>query len=190
MFPVQPVVTVQDAGGNTVTTSSASVTLAIGANPGGGALTCTTNPLAASSGVATFAGCKISKTGIGYTLTASATGLTSATSATFNVNTATKVVFTTQPGGGPGGSVWAQQPVVTVQDSSGNVVTGSFASVTLTISINPGGGTLTCTTNPLAASYGVATFSGCSINLAGTGYKLKAAATGLTNATSTAFNIT
>src|SRR5207302_3063571 len=40
----QPKVTVQDAGGNTVTSSSASITLAIGINPpGNGNLSCTTN---------------------------------------------------------------------------------------------------------------------------------------------------
>jgi hypothetical protein len=76
---------VQDAGGNTVTSSSASITLAIGTNPGGGVLSCTTNPKAAVSGVATFAGCKITLAGTGYTLTATATGLTSATSNTFNI---------------------------------------------------------------------------------------------------------
>ena len=190
VFPIQPVVKVQDAGGNTVTTSSASVTLAIGTNPGGGALTCTTNPVTASSGVATFAGCNLSKTGIGYTVTAASTGFTTVTSNPFNINAPSKVVFTTQPGGGARGVPWATQPVVKVEDSSGNVVTASSASVTLTIVTNPGSGTLTCTTNPLAASYGVATFSGCSINNAGTGYTVKAASGTLTTATSATFNIT
>ncbi|HXG40475.1 MAG TPA: hypothetical protein VNJ28_05990 [Candidatus Limnocylindrales bacterium] len=88
-FPVQPVVAVQDAGGNTVTTgaaSSATITLGIGANPGGGTLTCTGGlSKAAVNGVATFSGCRIDRAGNGYTLIASATGLTSATSAPFNV---------------------------------------------------------------------------------------------------------
>ena len=37
------------------------------------------------AGIATFAGCTISKAGVGYTLVASSTGLTSATSTAFNV---------------------------------------------------------------------------------------------------------
>ena len=35
-FPTQPKVTVEDAGGNTVSGDSSTVTLAIGTNPGGG----------------------------------------------------------------------------------------------------------------------------------------------------------
>ena len=191
-WTTQPVVTVQDAGGNTVTSSSASITLAIGTNPGGGTLTCTGGlSKSASSGVATFAGCRINNTGNGYTLTATSSGLTSATSNTFNITgAATKVVFTTQPGGGTGGTPWTTQPVVTVEDTNGNTVTGSSASITLAIRTNPGGGTLTCTTNPQNASYGVDTFAGCKINTVGTGYTLRATSTGLTSATSNTFNIT
>jgi len=191
-WTTQPVVTVQDAGGNTVTSSSASITLAIGTNPGGGTLTCTTNPQNASAGVDTFAGCNINKAGTGYTLTATSSGLTSATSSAFNITagTATKVVFTTQPGGGTGGTAWTTQPIVTVEDANGNTVTGSSASIMLAIGTNPGGGTLTCTTNPQSASSGVDTFAGCNINKAGTGYTLTATSSGLTSATSSTFNIT
>ena len=88
-FGIQPVVAITDAGGNTVTTGTAStktVTLSIGANPGGGVLSCTGGlSKVAVAGVATFAGCAISKPGIGYTLVAASTGLASATSAPFNV---------------------------------------------------------------------------------------------------------
>jgi hypothetical protein len=76
-------VTVQDAGGNTVTTSTAEITLALTLVSGGGpgALACT-NPgdlvLDAVAGVATYAGCDITDTGT-YTITASSAGLTPAT---------------------------------------------------------------------------------------------------------------
>jgi hypothetical protein len=191
-FATQPTVTVQDANGNTVTSSSASITLAIGTNPGGGTLTCTTNPKNATNGVDTFAGCSINKTGNGYTLTATSSGLATATSNTFNITpgAATQLVFTTQPSStANGATAFAQQPVVTVEDANGNTVTSSNASITLAIGTNPSGGTLTCTTNPLAATNGVAAFGGCSINLAGNGYTLTAAASGLTGATSTTINI-
>mgnify|MGYP003704431363 CR=1 FL=1 len=36
---------------------------------------------------------------------------------------ASKLAFTTQPGGGASGIAWAQQPIVTVQDAAGNTVT-------------------------------------------------------------------
>jgi len=88
-FAIQPVVAIQDLGGNTVTTGAAAtavVTLSLGANPGGGTLTCTGGlSKAAVLGVALFTGCSIDRAGNGYTLVATASGLTSATSSPFNV---------------------------------------------------------------------------------------------------------
>ena len=88
-FSTQPVVTIEDANGNTVTSSTDSIQLAITSGTGysGATLSCTTNPLAAVSGVAQFAGCSISAGGISssYTLTASYTGLTSVVSSTFTI---------------------------------------------------------------------------------------------------------
>ena len=189
----QPVVTIQDQFSNTATSATNSITLAIGTNPSSGTLTATTNPLTATSGVATFAGVKIDKAGTGYTLTATSGTLTSATSSAFNitVGTASKLAFTTQPGGGTGGVAFGTQPVVTIQDAGGNTVTGATNTVTLAIGTNAGpGGVLTAPTSPLSATGGVATFSGVSINKVGTGYTLTATASGLTLATSTAFDIT
>ncbi len=80
-------VVVQDALGATVTTATHSVTVAIGTNPAGGALAGTVT-VAAVSGRATFSNLSIDKAGTGYTLTATATGLSGATSAAFNVNAA------------------------------------------------------------------------------------------------------
>ena len=176
--------TVEDAGGNTVTTSTAAVTLAI--NTGTGTLACTTNPVTATAGVATFAGCKITVGTAGtFTLKATATGLTTATSASFTVaaGPATKVVFTASPASGTGGTAFATQPRVAVEDAGGNTVTTDTSSVTLAIGTNPGTGTLTCTANPKAAVAGVATFAGCSINQTGTGYTLTATDGTLTSAT-------
>src|SRR5208283_5221657 len=137
----QPVVTVEDASGNTVTSSAASITLAIATQPGSGAaLACTTNPLAASSGVASFAGCKITGKAGSYTLSATSAGLTSATTNSFTITfgAATQLAVTTQPNGGANGTAWATQPVVTVEDASGNTVTSSAASITLAIATQPG----------------------------------------------------
>ena len=157
-FTDQPVVQVEDSGGNLVTGSSASITLTASS----GTLSCTTNPLAASGGVATFAGCNLVGTATsGYSLTAACTGLTGATSSTFSLSTgsATKLVFTTSPGSTTNGVNFTDQPVVQVEDSGGNLVSSS-ASLTLTAS----SGTLSCTTNPVNASGGVATFAGCNLS--------------------------
>src|SRR5438309_1081023 len=77
-------VAVEDAQGNSVTTATTSITLAIGTNPASGTLAGTTT-VAAVNGVATFANVSINNPGKAYTLTASATTLTGATSSTFNI---------------------------------------------------------------------------------------------------------
>lgn len=183
-FAVQPVVTIQDAFDNTVTTASASVTLAIGSNPGGGgtSLTCTTNPLTTTNGVASFSACRINNVGVGYTLTANDGGaLTDATSGQFDVSD--RLVITTQAAGAVGGTNFTTQPVVAVRAGTTNTsIHDQVTQVTLSISGGPAGAALTCTTNPLTVVNGVATFAGCKIDKAGT-YTLTASAPGLTSAT-------
>lgn len=74
----QPTALVQDAWGNTAS-SSAAITLALTTKPTGATMSVTTNPVNASNGVAQFAGFSVSTFG-SYVLTATSTGLTSATS--------------------------------------------------------------------------------------------------------------
>lgn len=103
-------VKVEDASGYLVTTDNTTqVTLVIGTNPGGGALT-GGGPLTVSSGVATFGSLVINSAGDGYTLSASSSpSVTGATSNTFNItSTAPTTVFvddynrgSISPGGTP-----------------------------------------------------------------------------------------
>src|SRR2546429_9973206 len=81
--PVQ--VTAQDALGNTDPSFTGQVTVALGANPGNGALSGTTTGPAVA-GVTTFPGLSIDPAAAGYTLTAGPTGLTVATSARVTVS--------------------------------------------------------------------------------------------------------
>jgi hypothetical protein len=186
-------VSVEDAAGNLVSSATNSITMSIGINPLGGTLSGTLT-VAAVSGVATFSNLSINIAANGYSLQADATSLTGASSTVFNVTpgNATQLQFTTQPGGGTTNTPWTQQPVVTVKDAEGNTVTSSSASITVAIVSGTGtsGATLTCTSNTLSATSGVAMFAGCQINLAGSGYKLMASATSLTSVTSTVFNVT
>jgi hypothetical protein len=78
-------VTALDALGNIATSFTDIVTLGIGTNPGGGTLSGTT-AIAGVGGVATFTPLSINNAGVGYRLTASAAGVTAATSALFNIN--------------------------------------------------------------------------------------------------------
>ncbi|HYR99468.1 MAG TPA: Ig-like domain-containing protein, partial [Gemmatimonadales bacterium] len=179
-------VTAQDGSGNTATGFTGNITVAIGTNPSGGALSGTLTH-AAVGGVATFAGLSIDKVGTGYMLTA--TGAGSTTSATFNITagTATQVVFSVQPTNTVAGSAITPGVQVTAQDGNGNTATGFTGNITVAIGTNPSSGTLTGTLTHAAVS-GVATFSGLSIDKVGTGYTLTA--TGAGSTTSAAFNIT
>src|SRR5439155_511847 len=182
-------VTTQDNLGNTVASFSGNVTVALGNNPGGGALSGTAT-VAAVSGVATFPGLGVNKAANGYTLTAAATGLTTASSTAFNVTpgTASQLVFTVEPTATTAAAVITPAVQVTAQDPQGNTATEFTANVTVALGTNPGGGALSGTTT-LAVAGGVATFAGLSINRPGTGYTLVAATNGIATKVSTAFNV-
>ena len=105
---------------------------------------------------------------------------------------ASKLVFTQSPSGGVGGTIWAKQPVVEIQDATGKkITTDSSTLITLAINNNPGKGTLG---GPGATSItvinGEAAFAGLSINKGGWGYTLQVTSTpGGFSATSETFSI-
>lgn len=179
---ITPAITVRvlDANDNLVSTgtgSNASVSLALANNPSGGTLGGTLTQ-SAVNGVATFANLTVDKIGTGYTLGASSSGLTGATSNAFNITlgAASKLVFTAAPSGGTAGTPFVPQPVVAVTDAGGNPRTtgqGSGASVVLSLSSGTG---LSCNALSVTASAGIATFAGCNIAAAGTGFRLHASA--------------
>ena len=202
-FGTQPVVSVEDAGGNVETTDSTS-TVSLGLNVGtgdsAGVLSCTTNPQAVIAGNATFAGCainKISPTGNPYTLHAlsSINGVAATDSGpvAITLGPAAQLAFTTQPAGAAAGTAFTTQPVVSVEDAGGNLESGdNTTAVTLgiTTGTGTGGASLTCTTNPETASGGNVTFSGCAIDLASTTIKYRLHANGLGfNKDSDAFDV-
>src|SRR5439155_282826 len=191
-------VTAQDNLGNTVTTFTGTVTIAIGNNAGGGSLSGTVSR-AAVAGVAGFPGLSVDKAGVGYTLSATASGTGAAASTAFNItpasaafNTrpgaATHLAFTVEPAGGTANAALAPPVQVTAQDAFGNRDTAYVATVTVALAANPGGATLSGTTS-IAAIAGVATYSTLRLDKVGTGYTLTATASGLTSATSMLFNI-
>ena len=188
--------TAEDAAGNIVNSFTTPVTIQIGNNPGGATLggTLTQTPI---NGVVTFTGLTLNLVGTGYTLTTApltvngnlvTAGTTSAITVT--PGALNKLAFTTLPPTTVGATS-TFTVVVAGEDAAGNVLTASpdlTNAVTLTLS--GGSGTLSGT-NPVTPSGGLATFSNLSVNLAGTAYKLTAAASGLTSiTTASTFTVT
>jgi hypothetical protein len=101
--------------------------------------------------------------------------------------TPTKLVFTAQPpSSSVSGSAFAA--TVSVEDSSGNVVTTDNSNVTIALAGGTVGAALSGTLTVQAVN-GVATFSGLSVDKAGTGYTLHATDASLTPGDSGAFAI-
>ena len=188
----QPAVTILYANGTVVTNSSASVSIDITSGTGAaGAVLSGVNNVSAIGGIATFNGLSIDKAGQGYTLTAASIGLNPVVSNSFNIaGNSAKLTFTTHPSSGTAGVAFPTQPVVTIQDNAGNVVTNSSASISLSIAGGSGTpGAALLGVNNVSAVGGIVTFSGLIIDREGTGYVLNASAVGLETASSNAFNI-
>ncbi|HUP00811.1 MAG TPA: invasin domain 3-containing protein, partial [Gemmatimonadota bacterium] len=100
----------------------------------------------------------------------------------------TALAFLVQPSDASAGATITPPVAVHAVDGSGNTDTSFGGEITVAIGTNPGGGTLDGTTTRTAVA-GVATFDDLSIAQAGSGYTLTASASGLTSATSTAFDI-
>jgi len=184
---------VRDVNGNRVTTARNQVTLAIASGPGGTLFGTTT--INANNGVASFSGINIHKAGAGYTLSAASSGLTGATSSSFNISPAAAdhLAFSTPPSNTEGNVVMAPNPAVQILDTYGNL-TSSTAAVTIALSKNPWqtpfakGGTLKGTTTQSAVA-GVATFNDLKIDRPASGYQFTATSGTLTSATSPSFNV-
>ena len=91
-----------------------------------------------------------------------------------------QLAFATQPSSAAApGFAFASQPVVSVEDSLGNVVdTDSTTGVTLGLMGGDSTAALTCTSAPATVTNGVATFGGCSIDKGSpTTYQLTVAST-------------
>ncbi|MDD4980575.1 MAG: YDG domain-containing protein, partial [Candidatus Omnitrophica bacterium] len=102
---------------------------------------------------------------------------------------ASKLVFIQQPTDTTAGSNITPAIKVEIRDAYDNLLTAdSTSTITISLQNNPGSGGLSGTLTQ-TTSNGVATFSGLSINKAGSGYALKAASGTLNPAISASFNI-
>lgn len=151
VFAQQPVVQLRDAVGNNVPQAGVSITASVS---GGVQLNGTRTVQTDANGRAAFTGLAIAAAAGSYTLTFTPTSasLTAATSNTIQLaaGAPAKLVLVTPPSAGTAsGQTFAQQPVVEVQDATGNAVGGAGRTVTVELASGPGtlGGTVSTTTN-------------------------------------------
>ena len=173
-------VAVEDTNGNTVTSATNAVTIALTSGTGlAGTLTVTPQ-----NGIASFSNLSVSSAG-SYTLTATSSGLTSATSTSFTISAPVKLAFTVQPSNALTAATISPAVQVAVEDANGHTVTAADGPVTVALVAGTGlGGTLTVTPED-----GIATFSNLTVSTGGS-FMLSATSPGLTSATSASFTIT
>ena len=196
--PIAPAVrvTVQDSTGQPDGNFNGPVTVALAANPVGATLSGGLD-VNAVSGVATFSDLKVNKVGRGYTLRATTSGATGATSDPFDITTtppppqATQLVYTVQPTRTSAGATITPGVEVTAVDDQGRLATSFSGFVTVAIGHDASlfGNAVLSGTRTVRAVNGVARFGDLSIDQSGNGYTLQAAASTLRGAESSAFNI-
>ena len=190
--PISPAVRVSalDASGNVATSYNGTITVALGANPGGTTLSGTLT-VTAVNGVATFSNLSLTKAASGYTLSAAASGLSGTTSASFSVSaaSASALFFTVQPSNTQTATSISPAVQVTARDAYGNTASGFNGAMTVAIGRNPSGGTLSGT-KTVTATNGVGTFSNLQIDRAGNGYTLTVGSPGVNGSESAQFNVT
>ena len=128
-------VSIVDGFGNVVTAAVDNIDLAIDNNPSTGVLGGTTT-VAAGGGIATFSDLTIDQVGSGYTLLASATGLNSATSASFNITSSSGVITWVNASGGnwSTGSNWSSGTAPTALDTVLIALAGTY---TVNVDVSP-----------------------------------------------------
>ncbi len=183
-------VVIEDANGDAVPTATNPITLTLAGGTGlGGTLTVTPQ-----NGIATFSNLTVSTAGIGLTLSAASSNLTSATSVPFTINapssgpppTPTRLAYLQQPTNALAGATIAPAVRVAVEDASGNVLPTATNPITIALV----GGTGLAGTLTVVPQNGIATFSDLEVSNAGSGYQLSATSPGLAAATSSSFTIT
>jgi hypothetical protein len=182
------VVSAEDAYFNVDTTFTGNVSLALGNNPGGSSLAGNLNATAAK-GVATFGGLKLNVAATGYTIQASSAGVNTGATNPFTVmaGTATQLAVTTPPSGVVAGTGFSFS--VSAEDSLGNVDQNFTGNVAVSLFVNPGNSTLGGNHYAQAVK-GVATFTGLTLNVAGSGYILQSIYSGLSPTTTPSFTVT
>jgi hypothetical protein len=194
-FATQPTIQIQDANGNAVALAGIAVQAGMASNPGAGSLIGNTTASTNASGLATFSNLGISGPAGSYTIGFSVpnrddiSGTPPSSAIVISAGAATQLQFSVQPSNVATGSPITPAVKVRIEDAQGTLVTSATNNVTIALGSNPGGASLSGT-KVVAASGGIATFSGLSLDRPGNGYTLTASGSGLSGDASSAFNVT
>ena len=154
---ISPAITVsaEDSNGNLATTNSSNVTLSI-ATGSGTLLGTVTAPVV--NGVATFNNISLDKAGT-YTLQATDSGLTGATSTSFTVapGTATQIVIADQHFVAAQYGPVTLETILALEDQYGNVATNNSSSVTVSAGTTLSGQTTVPVVNGIAQFHSLST---------------------------------
>jgi hypothetical protein len=175
-----------DQNENPVTTAGQLVSWA-STNGGSFASTPTTTN---ASGIASVVFTVSTVAGVTHAITATTGALQGHTTLPVTIpGPAATLAFTQQPAGTTAGATLAAVSV-TVRDRFNNVLTTAAAPISLTIAGGTGAsGAMLVGGGPVVPVNGVATFTGLSIDLAGSAYRLAATSAGVPSATSGAFDV-
>ena len=170
---IQPQVTQTDANGVTITGTSTTVTATVSS----GATLSGTTTATTSGGVAAFSGLIVNGTaGTTYTLTFSASGLTSV-SQQVTVSVASNLGMLRAPSGITSGAAFAVQPQIVRRNAGGTTITEN-PQTTVTASVSSGASLIGSTT--ATTVNGVATFGNLGIvGVNGSSYSLTFTAAGM-----------
>jgi hypothetical protein len=164
---------------------STNITISLANNPGSATVGGTAT-LSSSGGRASFTGLYLDRSGTGYTLAASASGLNSATGNAFNVAAASLAISTQPPSYTYANQSFGLQ--VNVVDANGTILNLANPTLNLSIATNPGSATLSGTTS-VQATAGRVAFSGLSLNNVGSGYVLQIANPDMNSVNTNAFDV-
>ncbi len=191
--PVQ--VAIEDSFGNLVPTDAGpQVSLTLSQDGGTQTLNGMVTVSSGSDGIAKFDGLSILQTGRGFALIASATGLATAVSSSFDITAGPPAAlsFSSQPSGVVMNNPIAPAITVRLNDAQGNLDASGSAVVSMALSsgcANASGTAHLSGTLSQTASGGVATFADLSIDRATSGCTLVATASGYAGVFSAPFDV-
>lgn len=186
-FGIQPILSVQDRGGNTVEdVNEGVVTVSLQDGPGGSSLHCSDVDglvIPIKDGLATFKGLYLNEAAMEYSLhfatDLNLQGTSQLSSSTFSVGIgpAAQLDIERDASDGPtiGGKAFASQPLVKVKDAGGNVLKyDSSSAVRISFYYNPSYGQISPSDQTTAfLDEGIAQFKRLAIDKSGDGYRLK-----------------